>query len=138
MKDEIDLIFDHPANIAAGLLNKQIDIGLVPVAVIPLLAESFILSDYCIGCMGEVYSVCLFSDVPLHEITTVLLDYQSETSVALLKILLTAHWKISPPLINAPEGYEKKIKGTIAGLIIGDRAKAARSARRAIRMASSV
>ena len=122
MKDEIDLIYDHPANIAAGLLNKQIDIGLVPVAVIPALQESFILSDYCIGCTGEVYSVSLFSDVPLAQVNTVLLDYQSKTSVALLKILLASHWQISPVLINAPAGYEKKISGTTAGLIIGDRA----------------
>jgi chorismate dehydratase len=42
--------------------------------------------------------------------------------VALLKILLKQYWKISPQLINAAAGYEEKIKGTVAGLVIGDRA----------------
>ena len=33
----IELIEDYPAKIAAGLLNNEIDVGLVPVAVIPKL-----------------------------------------------------------------------------------------------------
>ena len=122
MKEEIDLVFDYPANIAMGLQNKQIDIGLVPVAIIPTLTQHFIISDYCIGSEGEVASVCLFSDVPINEITTVLLDYQSNTSVALLKILMRLHWHISPVEVAASENYEKDIKGTVAGLVIGDRA----------------
>ncbi len=122
MSEEIDLVFDYPANIASRLLNNQIDIGLVPVAVIPSLPESHIISDYCIGSDGEVYSVCLFSEVPLNQVETILLDYQSSTSVALLKILLEEHWKISPAFVVGPAGYEKQIKGATAGLVIGDRA----------------
>lgn len=85
MRDEIDLLIDYPANIASQLINDKIDVGLVPVAILPLLKEHHVVSDYGIACDGEVASVCLFSDVPLHEIRTVLLDYQSRTSVALLK-----------------------------------------------------
>ena len=122
MKAEIDLLIDYPANVAEMLCNNQIDIGLIPVIAIPLLPEHYIISDYCIGCDGEVASVCLFSDVPLQEIETILLDYQSRTSVALLKMLLQEHWKISPKLIAGKEHYENDITGTTAGLIIGDRA----------------
>ncbi|MBK6381293.1 MAG: menaquinone biosynthesis protein [Chitinophagaceae bacterium] len=122
MKDEIELIFDYPANIAALLIQDKIDIGLVPVAIIPLLKEHHIVSDYGIASDGEVASVCLFSDVPLQQIETILMDYQSRTSVALLKILLKEHWKISPALIAGTADYENKIAGTTAGLVIGDRA----------------
>ena len=122
MKDEIELSFDYPANIAKALKDNTIDIGLVPVAAISALSEHYIVSDYCISCDGEVSSVCLFSDVPLQEIESILLDYQSRTSVALLKILLKDHWKINPELITGTEGYESKIAGKTAGLIIGDRA----------------
>jgi len=122
MANDIELVFDYPANIAARLLNKQIDIGLVPVSVIPSLPEKYIISGFCIGADGEVASVCLFSDVPLAEIRTILLDYQSRTSVALLKLLLKEHWNISPVLVAATEDYEKDISGTTAGLVIGDRA----------------
>lgn len=122
MKDEIELVSDYPSRIAAQLLNDEIDIGLIPVAVIPNLKEQYIISDYGIGASNPVASVCLFSDVPLNEITHVLIDYQSRTSAELLKILLKHHWKISPVLIDTENGYQQAIKGTTAGLIIGDRA----------------
>lgn len=122
LQDEIDLVFDFPSNIARRLLNDEIDIGLVPVAVLPLMKAYHIIGDCCIGCDGPVASVCLFSDVPLHEIKTVLLDYQSRTSVALLKILLRDHWNIQPELVPAEKGFESLISGTTAGLVIGDRA----------------
>ncbi len=127
MKDEITLINDYPARIASMLLNEEIDVGLVPVAIIPEMEEWFIISDYCIGTEGEVASVCLFSEVPLHNVETVLLDYQSRTSVALAKVLLREYWKITPEFIHAREDFRDHIKGTTAGLVIGDRALQQRS-----------
>ncbi len=126
MADQVELSFEYPAKVAAKLLNDEADIGLIPVAVIPKLKEHYIISDYCIGANGEVASVCLFSDVPIENITAIFLDYQSRTSVALLKVLLQQHWKVKPDLIAAEEGYEMKIRGNTAGLIIGDRAFAQR------------
>ena len=122
MKNAVELLIDNPANIAKHLLNDEIDVGLVPVATIPFLKEYHIISDYGIGCDGDVASVSLFSDVPLEEITTILLDYQSRTSVALLKILLKEHWKIAPKLVSGDTNFENNIDETVAGLVIGDRA----------------
>ena len=122
MKDEVDLVLAYPSKIATMLANDEIDVGLVPVAVIPKLNEHYIISDYCIGSDGEVGSVCLFSEVPLEKIENILLDYQSITSVELLKILIKQHWKIEPVFILTSEDYRKDIKGTTAGLVIGDRA----------------
>jgi chorismate dehydratase len=122
MNTEIELLLEYPSKIAQLLINNQIDVGLVPVSIIPELKEYHIISDYCIGCDGEVGSVCLFSEVPLENIETILLDYQSRTSVALLKILVKKYWKIQPNLVSTSEDYRKDIKGTTAGLIIGDRA----------------
>ena len=122
MKQDVELILDYPAKIADMLKEDEIDVGLVPVAIIPQLKEYHIISDYCIGCNGEVASVCLFSEVPLEKITRILLDYQSQTSVELLKILIKDHWKINPEIITTSQDYKKEIKGTTAGLIIGDRA----------------
>jgi chorismate dehydratase len=122
MKDEIELIFDYPANIAAALLNDTIDIGLVPVAVIPDMKEYYIIGDHCIGSEGEVASVCLFSEVPLNEIETVLLDYQSRTSVKLAQVLLKEYWKIDPVIKNATHDFRTEIKGSTAAVVIGDRA----------------
>jgi chorismate dehydratase len=121
-KSRIDLIIDYPSRIATMLLENRIDVGLVPVAIIPELNQYEIISDYCIAADGEVQSVGLYAQVPLSRIDRVLLDYQSKTSVQLLKILLRDHWNIQPQLENGGEEYIKNIHGTTAGLIIGDRA----------------
>ena len=96
--DQIELKGDYPSKVAQLLLDNEIDLGLVPVAVLPLLPEYHIVGDYCIGTEGEIASVALFSDVPMHEIKKVYLDYQSMTSVALLKYLMKEYWGITAAL----------------------------------------
>jgi len=122
MTESVDLKIDFPSRIAVMLLENEIDVGLVPVAVIPEMKEHYIISDYCIGCDGAVASVGLFSDVPLQKIEKILLDYQSRTSVELLKILIREYWKIDPILETTMGEYQSKISGTTAALVIGDRA----------------
>jgi chorismate dehydratase len=120
---EVDLIENTPAQLAELLKNDEIDLGLIPVAAIPELKEYYIVGDYCIGTENEVATVCLFSEVPLNEIEKVYLDYQSRSSVALLKWLMKESWDIYPELINATdETYRNEIRGRTAGLVIGDRA----------------
>ena len=127
IKDEIELILDYPARLVEMLKSGTIDIGLVPVGALPELGEYHIVSDYCIGTEGEVASVAVFSQVPMEEIETVILDYQSRTSVKLCKLLLEKHWKRDVVFIDAQhDDYINEIKGTTAGLIIGDRALAYR------------
>ena len=120
--NNIELIEDYPANLAKALQDNTIDIGLVPVAVIPSLADPNIISDYCIGATGPVASVCIFSQVPMESITAVYLDYQSKTSVNLARILLNEYWKQDVLLLEAPSNFMDLIEGTTAAVIIGDRA----------------
>eukprot|EP01035_Chromulina_nebulosa_P066038 gene66038-90362_t len=122
VRDKIELITDYPANIAQQLLDGTIDVGLVPVAIIPRLAEYHIITDFCIGATGPVASVCLFSEVPINEIKSVLLDYQSRTSVKLARVLLKQYWQKDLELLEASAGYQAQIKGTTAGGGSGDRA----------------
>ena len=123
-RDSIDLVKSYPAQIAQDLLDDTIDIGLVPVAIMPLLSNPQIVSKYVIGTEGKVASVALFSQVPMEQIERVYLDYQSRTSVALAKILLTQYWKREVEFLTASEGYIDQIGGPTAGIIIGDRALA--------------
>ena len=120
--ESIELMEDYPANLARALQDNTIDIGLVPVAVIPGLADPNIISDYCIGAAGPVASVCIFSQVPMESITSVYLDYQSKTSVNLARILLKEYWKQDIQLLEAPSNFMDLIEGTTAAVIIGDRA----------------
>jgi len=123
MSNEVELVLDYPANLVRLLQSNQIDIGLIPVGALPSLGDYHIISDYCIGTEGEVASVAVFSELPMEEIDTVLLDYQSRTSVMLCKILFEKHWKKKVQFIDAKdESYIDNIRGNVAGLVIGDRA----------------
>ena len=127
MQDAIELKLEYPAKIANDLLDDNIDVGLVPVAILPSMKEYYFISDYCIGSRDEVASVCLFSQVPIDQIEFIYLDYQSRTSVALLKVLLEKFWLKSVQLMDALPGYENKISGNVAALVIGDRALTVRN-----------
>jgi chorismate dehydratase len=123
VSDLIELVENYPSRLAEMLMNDEIDLGLIPVAAIPQLKQYFIAGDYCIGTEIESASVCLFSEVPLNEIKKVYLDYQSRSSTALLKWLIKEYWNIHPEMVQATnDDYRKEIKGSTAGLVIGDRA----------------
>ncbi len=119
--DDIELIETSPARCASLFLEKSVDISLVPVGA--LLGHDYHrISNFGISSIGPVSSVCIFSAVPIQEVTSVLLDYQSRTSNLLGQILFERYWKLSPEFISSTIGYESKINGTTAGLVIGDRA----------------
>jgi len=120
--NNIDLQLDYPAICAEKFINEEVDLALVPVIIIPYLKKANIISDYCIGSNGAVETVCLYSDVPINDVKSIVLDYQSKTSVELLKILLKEYWNLSPKFIKAEIGFENSIKHSNAALVIGDRA----------------
>jgi chorismate dehydratase len=123
VKDRIELVLDYPAALARMLQEDSIDVGLIPVAVIPQLREHHVVSDFCIGTCGPVASVGIFGEQPLETIRTVLLDYQSRTSVALARILLREYWHSDAVCLDTQgEEYRHRIGGDVAGLVIGDRA----------------
>jgi chorismate dehydratase len=120
--DEINLFIDYPSAIAKMLLQGEVDVALVPVAVFPEIKNAKIISDFGIACDGAVNSVCIFSNRPIDEIKNLYLDYQSRTSVALAKWLCEDYWKINPAFHAAYPGYENRLNEEDAALIIGDRA----------------
>ena len=121
--NEIELVEDYPSRIAQLLIDDKADMGLIPVAATARMREWHLVGDYGIGSDGAVASVCLFSEQPIEKIETVLLDYQSRTSVNLARILLKEYWKKKPVLIDASgEDYRAQISGRTAGVVIGDRA----------------
>lgn len=112
---KIDLSLDIPTDCAAKLIGNQVDIGLIPVAAIPMVPNANIVADYCIGSVGAVNSVFVFSKVPFQEIRTVRLDSHSRTSNNLAKVLLKFHWKQEVTYTTDPEVQ------TDAMVLIGDR-----------------
>jgi chorismate dehydratase len=122
LSEQIDLQLNIPSVCAQKLRNGEVDLGLVPVAIIPELPQARIVSDYCIGTIGAVKTVGIFSQRPLEELETIYLDFHSRTSVELVRILLRDYWQLSPTLLPAEPGFEDRTGGTAGALIIGDRA----------------
>lgn len=121
LKEDLDLKLDIPSKCAQKLIDGDVDLGLVPVAVIPQIETPHIISDFCIGTLGAVKTVCIYSHCPIEEVEVLYLDYHSRTSAALTKYLIEDYWKIKPEIVQASAGFEQKIQGKTAALIIGDR-----------------
>ncbi len=121
LEEQLELSLDIPSICADKLKRGEVDFGLVPVAVIPELDTPYIISDYCIGSVGKVKTVCIYADCPLEELTHLYLDFHSRTSVKLAQVLLQKHWQLNPQLIPAEEGFIDQIKGTVGAVVIGDR-----------------
>jgi chorismate dehydratase len=115
IRNEIDLSLDIPSDCAAKLIANKVDIGLIPVAAIPQVPHANIIGSYCIGSVGAVNSVFIFSNVPAAEIKTVKLDLQSRTSNNLAKVLLKFHFKVEVQFTTDQDAK------TDAIVLIGDR-----------------
>ena len=119
--DKIDLSLDIPSDCAQKLIDDKVDIGLIPVAVILSLSEWHIVSDFCIGAVGAVNSVFLFSNCDIRDVRTVQLDPQSRTSNNLAMVLLKNLWKIEPELVTDAADYAQSTDPNTSFVQIGDR-----------------
>lgn len=119
---EINISLDVPSRTADKIATGNTDIGLVPVGALSGLPEYRLAGDYCIGAYGPVRTVVMASNVPLENVDTILLDYQSCSSVLLTRVLASFSWKMEFNWQNSTPGYEKEaIRGKTAGVVIGDR-----------------
>jgi chorismate dehydratase len=113
--NKIDLSLDIPTDCAAKVIDGQVDIGLMPVAAFPLVPNGHVIGGYCIGSVGAVNSVFIFSNVPAEEIKTLRLDSHSRTSNNLARVLLKFYWKLDVEFTTDSNAV------TDAIVLIGDR-----------------
>jgi len=119
--DKIELSLDTPADCAQKLIDDAADIGLIPVAATLSLPRWEIVSDYCIGAVGAVNSVFIFSNCPVHDIKYLQLDPESRSSNNLARVLLKNYWKLNPKLIEGAANYSLSTETSTAFVQIGDR-----------------
>ncbi|MEI6174147.1 MAG: menaquinone biosynthesis protein [Bacteroidota bacterium] len=115
------LELDVPSICAEKLENGTVDIALVPVGALPGIGQFHHISDHCIGAVGEVKTVLLLSKVPLEKISQVYLDYDSRTSVELVKVLAKRSWKIDPQWKNLKSGEALSMDNLESLVAIGDK-----------------
>ena len=119
--DKIDLSLDMPSDCAQKLIDDKVDIGLIPVAATLSLPQWEIVSAYCIGAVGAVNSVFIFSNCDINEVKRIQLDPQSRSSNNLARVLLKNYWKVTPDLVKDAADYATSADNATAFVQIGDR-----------------
>lgn len=119
--DDIDLSLDIPSVCAEKLKRCEVDLALVPVGAIPSLYQPIPVGNYCIGAEGDVKTVLLLSRHPLSEIREVALDFDSRTSVQLVRVLAREYWKIHPGWRQLEPGEAENPLDCEALVAIGDK-----------------
>jgi chorismate dehydratase len=121
--NEIELSVDFPSACADKVLSGKADIGLIPIVETLRMKKPFIIPGFCIGADDYVRTVTLCANQPVEKLSRIYLDYQSRTSVVLVKVLAKHHWNIDIEWIQAEKGFETMELPADAGkVIIGDRA----------------
>jgi chorismate dehydratase len=119
---QIELSLDNPTDCAQKLIDDVVDIGLIPVAATLSLKHWEIVSAYCIGAVGAVNSVFIFSNCDVSEIQTLQLDPQSRSSNNLARVLLKNYWKKNDlTIVKDAADYAQPTDPYTAFVQIGDR-----------------
>jgi len=123
---DVDLVRANPADLAAMLIDKELDIAPIPAIEFARHASDFVLlPDIAISSDGEVQSILLISKVPATELTaesTVALAGNSRTSQVLARVLLEKRWGASPGYVEMPPDLPAMLRDAGAALLIGDEA----------------
>ena len=116
-----ELILDTPSSCFKRLINKEVDVALIPVFGTQMHEEVRAISGIGIAAEKQTESVFLYSFKPLNQIKTVAVDPASLTSVNLLKIILRKKYENEPQFITAAQpDISITLKNHDAALVIGD------------------
>ena len=107
----------YPSLCAQAYYNRMAEIVLLPSGAINHFDELITIKGNCIGAEGKVKSVMLFSQKPIEDVKTLILDYQSTTSNKLVKILAKFYWRKKFDFLSSNKGYEEKINDDVAVLV---------------------
>ena len=124
-REHIRLRLEPPAQCAASFAAGRVDAALIPVGALGQLEHYQIVTEYCIGALESVYSVCLFANQRVELLNSIYLDTDSRTSSKLLHYLTQEYWHITPNFVSLPalRGGESRyrIPKTAGCLLIGDK-----------------
>jgi chorismate dehydratase len=114
----------RPSGLASMLKEGQIDVALLPAADFHDHSVAWqMVCPYGIVCDGPAWTVRIFSDVPLEEISQLHVDADSHSSVALAKVIFLEWQRRSVAFI--PGEFKDRISTSDqAWLLIGDKAMA--------------
>ncbi len=119
VEHDFDITLTPPSDLSLMLSGKAIDLGLIPVAEFLRRNSYSAVPGISISSYGKVDSVVLLSKGAITDIKRVAVDRRSQSSTALLRIILETFYSLSPVYLprTADGGF---LEGVDAGMIIGD------------------
>jgi chorismate dehydratase len=115
-----DLSFAVPSQCAEDLRAGRADVGIIPSIEYQRMENVVALAGMAIAAKNEVRSLLVISKVPIEQATSVALDTNSRSTVALARILSRRHWNISPEFIDMAPDADQMLARADAAVVIGD------------------
>jgi chorismate dehydratase len=115
-----DLSFAVPSQCAEDLRAGRADVGIIPSIEYQRMENVVALAGMAIAAKNEVRSLLVISKVPIEQATSVALDTNSRSTVALARILSRRHWNISPEFIDMAPDADEMLARADAAVVIGD------------------
>lgn len=120
-RDDVETIFEVPARLEQWLARDDVDAALIPVVDVLRSAGRYrVLSDSCIACDGETMTVRIFSQVPPDRVTTLHVDGDSHTSVALARVMWRELFGVDVA-VETIDARREHVHNREAVLLIGDK-----------------
>ena len=122
LNDEWSVLPAPPSWLTGHLLRRDCVLAPIPAADYARNADDLVLvPEIGICSKGEVGSVLVFGRMPLHEMKTIALPTDSQTSVALLKYILKTEGLQPETKLMGPD-LNSMLEACDGALLIGDRA----------------
>src|SRR5256885_1558632 len=116
------LRFDIPSKCADLLHSGGIDVGLIPSIEYLRGGPLAIVPGLAIASRGPVSSVMLYTTRPMKDVRSIAMDTSSRTSVALVRVLCSKLFTISPAFEPLGPKLDSMLARHDAALLIGDNA----------------
>jgi chorismate dehydratase len=119
VEHDFEVSYTPPSNLSRMLFEKKVDLGLIPVAELLKRGIYSIVPNISISSYGKVDSVILLAKSGIKELGTVAVDSRSQSSTALLRVILEIFNKLLPAYIKR-EPDNRFLDGVDGGMLIGD------------------
>ena len=117
---EFDLIQTPPSELSHRLYNKDIDLGLIPVAELLKRNNYCVVPGISISSIGKVDSVIVLSKADIKDMKKIAVDNRSQSSTALLKIVLEIFYGLEPEYISRNVDKDDYLDNVDGAMLIGD------------------
>ena len=115
-----DLSFTVPSQCAEALRRGDADVAIIPSIEYQRMDGVIALPGMAIASKREVRSLLVVAKKPIEKAKRFALDTSSRSTIALVKLLCAAHWKIAPQFSDAAPDASEMLKDADAALVIGD------------------